>query len=374
MKNSLFKFLFVLYGIFFSCTNTYSQEFNPDKLYHIISPSGLLIDNMQSEQNGNQIYLSPKAKANKGQLWKIIKQRDGFYTIENPFVKKSLDTGNNNSGPGNELMQWDTGNSNSNQHWTITPTGMGSFILKQRNSNMNLTINGEDVAGAKLYQIPNSSMLWNIVETSVNAPVEKIVRGKTEWENELIFAVNKEKGRNSYIVYPNTGSLKADKYFETPWVEPSSDLYQSLDGNWKFNWVKQPSERPVNFYKPSYDVSSWKNIEVPSCWETQGYGTILYTNYTYPFRKNPPLIQIVKGYTIEKEPNPVGSYRRDFTIPENWDGKEIFLHFDGVYSGMYVWVNGQKVGYSEGANNDAEFDITKFAKPGINTLAVEVYK
>lgn len=201
----------------------------------------------------------------------------------------------------------------------------------------------------------------------------KITRG-LEWENELIFAVNKEAGHATYTVFPNVNALQADASFRQPWVLPKSACYQSLNGNWKFNWVKQPSERPVNFYKPTYDVSGWKEIPVPSNWEMHGYGTPIYTNITYPHKNNPPLIQSQKGYTNETEPNPVGSYRRDFTIPDSWDGQEIFLHFDGVYSGFYLWVNGKKVGYSEGANNDAEFNITPYVKTGNNVLAVEVYR
>jgi beta-galactosidase len=147
-----------------------------------------------------------------------------------------------------------------------------------------------------------------------------------------------------------------------------------LSGSWKFNWVKQPSERPVNFYQTNYDVSAWKEITVPSSWEMLGYGTPIYTNVTYPFKNQPSLILPQKGYTNEKEPNPVGSYRRNFTIPNDWDGKTIFIHFNGVYSGFYIWINGKKVGYSQGANNDAEFDITQYVKSGENTVAVEVYR
>lgn len=121
-------------------------------------------------------------------------------------------------------------------------------------------------------------------------------------------------------------------------------------------------------------MSSWDTIPVPSNWEMHGYGTPIYTNFTYPFLNNPPLIQPQKSYTNETEVNPVGSYRRDFNLPENWRDKQVFLHFDGVYSGMYVWINGHKVGYSQGANNDAEFDITEYLKLGKNTLAVEVYR
>lgn len=105
-----------------------------------------------------------------------------------------------------------------------------------------------------------------------------------------------------------------------------------------------------------------------------GYGTPIYTNITYPIRNNPPFIQGQRGYTVEKEPNAVGSYRREFSLPADWKNKEVFIHFDGVYSAMYLWINGKKVGYSQGANNDAEFNITQYVKPGKNILAVEVYR
>ena len=105
-----------------------------------------------------------------------------------------------------------------------------------------------------------------------------------------------------------------------------------------------------------------------------GYGTPIYTNITYPFKNQTSLILPQKGYTNETEVNPVGSYRRNFNIPDNWKDKEVFLHFDGVYSGMYVWVNGRKVGYSQGSNNDAEFNISEYIRPGENTVAVEVYR
>lgn len=372
-KCNLFFLVYALLISFLSIP-AQGQEINAEVLYKIVSPSGLVIDNKLSEQNGTGFVLSKNNGNSKGQLWKITQLKNGYYTIANPFVKQSMDNGNIHTGEGSELMQWDSSNSNGNQQWTIRVTGTGAYSIIQRTSNMSLAYNGEDAAGSKIYQLPNSSQVWRLVETSVKAPKEVIVRGKTEWENELIFAVNKEPGHNTYIPYPSVESLKADKTFDKPWETPNSDYYLSLNGNWKFNWVKQPSERPVNFYRMNYDVSAWKEIPVPSNWEMLGYGTPIYTNITYPFKNNPPLIQPQKGYTNETEVNPVGSYRREFTIPAGWNGKEIILHFNGVYSGIYVWVNGQKVGYSEGANNDAEFNITKYVKTGTNTIAAEVYR
>ena len=147
-----------------------------------------------------------------------------------------------------------------------------------------------------------------------------------------------------------------------------------LNGDCKFHWAKSPQERPRDFHKPTYDVEGWDDIAVPSNWEMLGYGTPIYTNITYPFRNNPPFIQGQRGYTVEKEPNAVGSYRRDFTLPEGWDDKEVYITFEGCYSAMYLWINGKKVGYSQGPTTDARFDITRYVRPGNNTLAVEVYR
>lgn len=373
MKKTPIIFLLNIIFFFVFYPPAHAQEINTEVLYKIVSPAGLAIDNLQSEDNGTGFVLSKNEKNNKGQLWKIEKMKNGYYTITNPYNKQSMDNGNIHTGEGSELMQWDFSASNGNQQWTLTVTGTGAYTIIQRMSNMSLAYNGEDAVGSKIYQLPNTSQLWRLEETSLKVPKEVIVRGE-EWENELIFGVNKEPGHNTYIPFPSTTSLKASKYFEKPWETPNSDYYLSLNGNWKFNWVKQPSERPVNFFKTDYDVSAWKEIPVPSNWEMLGYGTPIYTNITYPFKNNPPLIQAKKGYTNETEVNPVGSYRREFSVPEAWDGKEVILHFNGVYSGIYVWINGHKVGYSEGANNDAEFNITKYVKPGKNIVAAEVYR
>lgn len=352
-----------------------AQDIDPDMLYRILSPSGLAVDNRESPDDNARIFLSRVNRNSKGQLWKITKLPGpgNYYTISNPYNGKGIDNGNISSGNGNPVLQWTEGRSNANQQWSFQISGMGSYQIIHRTTGMVFAYNGDDAPGAMIYQVPGSSQLWTLEKTSTQAPEVVIKRG-LEWENELIYAVNKEPGRATYTVYPDTKSLMADKKFDTPWLQPNSDYFMLLNGQWKFNWVKQPSERPVDFYKDNYDVSKWDEIPVPSSWEMHGYGTPIYTNIRYPHSTTPPLIQPVRGYTIEKEPNPVGSYKRTFTLPANWDGKEIFLHFNGVYSGMYVWVNGKKVGYSQGANNDAEFNITQYVRKGENSLAVEVYR
>ncbi|GHT75345.1 hypothetical protein FACS189456_7150 [Bacteroidia bacterium] len=316
-----------------------SQEIKSTVLYKIVSPAGWVIDNRQSMQNEAGLFLAQDNAKDEGQLWQITLLENGYYTISNPFLGKSLDNDGTATGEGNPLIQWSASQNNANQQWKFVQTPTGAYIITQRNSRMELAFQGPEAAGAAIWQLPNAGQTWKLVPAKVKAP-KNVVRkpSKNEWENETIFAVNKEKGHVTYHPFPSTASLKADASFDKPWEYPASELYLSLNGNWKFHWVKQPSARPADFYKTNYDVSAWKEIPVPSNWEMQGYGTPIYTNIAYPFKNEPPFILPQKGYTNETEPNPVGSYRRDFTIPPTWDGREVFLHFDGVYSGIYVWI------------------------------------
>ncbi len=201
-----------------------------------------------------------------------------------------------------------------------------------------------------------------------------------DWENETVIGINKEPPRATGVSFPSVESaieaytLKRPEDALKKWT--ASPFHQSLNGNWKFNWVKQPSERAVDFYKPDYDVTNWDTIEVPSNWEIKGYGTPIYTNVTYPHPRQPPkiLAEVPSDWTAANEPNPVGSYRRTFTVPDDWTGRETSIHFDGVASAFYLWINGRQVGYSQGSRTPAEFNITKYLKPGENVLAVEVYR
>ncbi|MFY0686562.1 MAG: DUF4981 domain-containing protein [Cyclobacteriaceae bacterium] len=180
------------------------------------------------------------------------------------------------------------------------------------------------------------------------------------WENPEVFEINREPAHASFYRYPTQESALANaRYYDSP-------LYQSLHGDWKFNWVRKPDDRPVNFYEAGFDASGWKEIAVPSNWELEGYGIPIYTNITYPFEKNPPF--------IDHEYNPVGSYIKTFEIDEEWDTKDVFIHFGGVRSAMYLWVNGEFVGYNEGSKTPAEFEISKYLREGVNKLAVEVYR
>ncbi len=188
---------------------------------------------------------------------------------------------------------------------------------------------------------------------------------KKEWEDVSVFGINKLPPHAYFIPYETVRKAWDNNTAE-------SEFYSSLNGIWKFHIAPNPESRPKDFYKPDYDVADWADIKVPGNWERQGFDTAIYMNTRYPFweivkeRPDPPVIP--NGY------NPVGSYRRTFTIPSDWDGREIYIHFGAVKSAFYIWVNGEKVGYSEGSKTPAEFDITKYVKPGENTLALEVYR
>lgn len=180
-----------------------------------------------------------------------------------------------------------------------------------------------------------------------------------DWENPAMIGRNKEPPHATYIPYADVKTALG----RDPAASP---FYRSLNGTWKFKWVRRPADRPVDFYKDEYDVSGWHDVPVPSNWEILGFGVPVYTNSAYPFPANPP--------HIPHDYNPVGSYRRTFTVPAEWSDHQVFLHFDGVKSAMYVWVNEQQVGYSQGSKTPAEFNITRYLRPGGNTLAVEVYR
>ena len=190
-----------------------------------------------------------------------------------------------------------------------------------------------------------------------------------EIENPELLGINKEPYHATLMPYANLQEALVAK-------RHASSLCKSLNGQWKFNWVPTPEQRPADFYKPDFDVSAWKEIPVPSNWEVQGYGTPFYRNLGYTIKKDFPHVmsEPEKWYTSYKERNPVGSYRREFEVPADWTGRRNFITFDGVDCAFFLWVNGEKVGFSVNSRNAADFDLTKYLKPGKNMIAVEVYQ
>jgi len=198
--------------------------------------------------------------------------------------------------------------------------------------------------------------LFTIISTQIFAQND-------EWHNSLQNEVNRAPMHTHYFAYENVDLAQKGQ-------RDLSANFLSLNGKWKFSFVKNADQRPIEFYKSDYDDTGWKLLNIPAVWELNGYGDPIYVNTGYPwkgnFKTNPP--------EVPNENNHVGSYRREIIIPENWKGKEIFAHFGAVSSCMYLWVNGKYVGYSEDSKLEAEFNLTKFLQKGKNTIAFQVFR
>ncbi len=200
-----------------------------------------------------------------------------------------------------------------------------------------------------------------------------------EWEQEQNLAYNKEPARAWAWSFTDVDAAKK--------ILPRySKRWMSLDSDsaWKFKWAKDPASRPAGFQDPAYDISDWETIVVPASWQAMGakpgnaggWGTIIYSNQRYCFQRDWPYVMKTppKHYTNYEARNPVGSYRRDFEVPADWAGEEVYIQFDGVDSFFYLWINGQYVGFSKNSRDPASFNITRFLKPGKNVVAAEVYR
>ncbi|MFA9370866.1 MAG: glycoside hydrolase family 2 TIM barrel-domain containing protein [Labilibaculum antarcticum] len=186
-----------------------------------------------------------------------------------------------------------------------------------------------------------------------------------DWENPAVFGINKEQPCANFVVYENEQAAWNNNGAET-------DFRKSLNGIWKFKLMKNTRQSNDDFYKEDFNASAWNDIPVPSNWEMEGFDTPIYINTNYPFweivkqKPQPPF--------IPKDYNPIGLYKRKFTIAKDWKGRQIFIKFGAVKSAFYIWVNGKKVGYSEGSKTPAEFDITQYVHDGVNDVSLEVYR
>ncbi|MBB3219252.1 glycoside hydrolase family 2 TIM barrel-domain containing protein [Pseudoduganella umbonata] len=203
------------------------------------------------------------------------------------------------------------------------------------------------------------STLSAAIAAALAFPAAAADQPKAEWELPEVVAVNREPMKATFFNFESLEkALAGDK--------AASGRYRSLDGAWKFAYSPTPEARPKDFFKPSFDTGKWVTVQVPGMMQAQGYGKPIFTNIKYPFPANEP--------AISHELNEVGSYRRDVDVPADWNGQDVFLHIGAAGAAYYVWVNGERVGYSEDSKLPSEFDVTRFVHPGRNTVAIEVYR
>ena len=295
------------------------------------------------------------------QTWRISKGKTGIVLTSNS-CNLSMDM--YLQGDKTPLV-YTTEAENENQNVTLEDAGDGYFYLTGTSSGTKYYLNVSN--GRLIASTAKSGDSSKFFFTMAAGP-----KGNY-WEDQYMYEENKEAVHATYIPYTSTDAMKSDVNYEKAWLTPEKADYLSLNGIWKFNLVPEPSVRPgeEDFWGDGADVTAWDNIDVPSCWEMKGYDLPLYVNVEYAFLNNPPYI---KNKVSGVGDNPVGSYRRTFDLPAGWDAKTVFLHFDGLYSAAFVWVNGQYVGYTQGGNNDHEFDVSAYVRTGENNICVQVFR
>ena len=363
----------------FTFTEATHSGFDVDLTYRIrsVKYADKVLGNGDSGENNARIVAEKADANNRGQYWNVKMLDLNRRVVGNAFYTQNFDDGGGNVSI-DYLLQWpaDEGVWN-NAQFSFEPVKghVGTYIIRSV---------GKTKAD-KMYTLKDGqlkSVAYNATDQAAWFTFEQIEKPKIKspyWEDETIFAENKEVGVATYIPYTSEQELVADKVrYQTPWTAPQTERFLSLNGTWKFHFVSEPSQRPLDFWKEGYDVSGWDTIPVPSNWEMQGYDKPIYCNVEYPHANTPPFIKARPGYNDGGKNygvDPVGSYVRTFTVPNSWDGRRTFIHFGGIYSAAFVWINGQYVGYTQGANNVTEFDITKYIKKGKeNRLAVQVFR
>ncbi len=352
-------------------------KFAKDKLYNIV-PAGQTDKAVSYKSGTTQAILVSLDGKDQQQQWSVT-DLSGSFRFITPFENKAIHAKADNT-PGIT----ENNGSDESQLWTIRKQGKSYQLIPSNAMSLMLTCD----ASGKLLLKPadqvtdkqESLFLIKVSPMPMPGEADQMMsdRSKNYWENETIFAENKEPGHATYIPYASEQEMLADKdYYATPWTDVHSSRYQLLNGEWSFQLVPEPSQRPLDFYKEGYDVSGWDKIPVPSNWEMQGYDHPIYNNVEYPHANTPPFINARKGFNDGGKNygiNPVGSYVRFFDLPEGWEARRTFIHFGGIYSAAFVYLNGQYVGYSQGSNNVAEFDLTPYLRTGKNRLAVQVFR
>lgn len=342
--------------------------------YYVIRsvPTGDVISNKGNGADDSALYVEPYEQDNTAQVWRLVQvahlEGTNQFQLVNEFYGKAIDLSlNTGRGP----LQWSPDASGYGQSFN---NQLIEFVTESEEEE---TFRLRSYDGRRyLMATPAGQLALTSSETTAYgvfslSEVEKPSVRRNPWEDAEVFEENKERGHASYMPYPTTEALHADHArYARPWLDPTGADWLSLNGIWQLHYTESLDTRPgEDFWGDGADVSEWDTISVPSCLEMKGYGEPTYINVNYAFSDSPPYIYMRDGMT-----NSAASYRRTFDLPENWAGKRIFLHFDGIYSAAFVWVNGYYAGYTEGSNNVSEFDVTNYVRTGSNNVSVQVIR
>ena len=359
--------------------------FDNDLTYRFrsVSQPNLVLGNKDDGADGTHIVAEAADDNNRGQYWSVKMLDFERRVVEGAFYGAAFDDGGNNASI-DYLLQWSPSSNFANNTFVFEPVETGKFIVKSKNKGV-------------MYSLKNGEMKavpFNAKDKTAWFSAEQVEKPKIKspmWEDETVFEENKVRGHALFVPYTNEAEMLADReHYDFPWLEPTSPWMMSLNGTWKFhfdtNVPAQNEEAGRGTTSPATAVladekralaADWDTIPVPSNWEMQGYDHPIYCNVEYPHANTPPYIKARPGFNDGGKNyaiNPVGSYLREFEVPETWNGRRTILQFGGIYSAAFVWVNGKYVGYTQGANNIAEFDVTDFVRTGHNVLGVQVLR
>lgn len=341
--------------------------------FRSVTEPAKVIGNGGNGGNNALITIEETDGNNRGQYWQVKMIDLNDRAIAGAFFTQNWDDGGDNAKI-TRLLQWPAVEGKwNNARFHFTPVDGGNAVIITSASKGTMYRPDSDGHLAAMPLDPTDRNAWFTVET-----VEKPKLQNPVWEDETIFGIDKLPGRATFTPYRTEGEMLADAAaLEKPWLSPRTTRQISLNGTWRFHLADHPSARPLDFMAEGFDAKAWDTVPVPSCWEMLGYDKPIYCNVEYPHSNTPPYINARPGYNDGGKNyaiNPVGSYLRTFALPQGWEKERTLLQFNGIYSAANVWVNGRYAGYTQGANNVAEFDITPYVKPGDNTLAVEVFR
>ena len=410
MKARQYQYIFILtlLSVLFSAVGSLTAEAATTSFvapsygssYYICPASNAsLCFTVTTTSNDEQITLAALTEGTSGQQWTV---KQGSYSTSYPYhivnvmSSKALDLAGNNT----QVMplQWTSendyngGEANVNQEWKLVEADASAhtYYICAAYNNTVYYLTSTGTSGSKLGRTTtkNSATAFGFVATSGssgggesggdsgNVPSRTFQYSYVHTPS--LYGQYKEEAHATYIPYATTADMQADVNYDKPWLEPTKAMTMNLNGTWKFKYLESggSSAPSSSYYGNNVSTSSWDEIRVPLSWEMAGYDTPVYTNQGYPFTTDQSSWTTTAASKSNCDTNPLGYYRRTFTLPDGWSDKRIMVHFDGAYSGIAVYVNGAYVGYSEGANTDAEFDITDFITDPTaeNNITVACYR